>query len=137
MRSRQRVTGHKVQPLPVGRFAQRHHHAAHARDSCFAVCGLQDLQSRIDRRSDDEQIVIAAFCTDALVGGLRLPRFAGVDIRIVIGDAPPAAAQGDSDRAADQTQAGDQRARCGLHQGAIKMIVRSTTCDVVTSKYGR
>ena len=67
----------------------------------------------------------------------RRPRLGQRDVRIVEADAPARAAQRDSDRSSDEAQTGDERVPRGGHQRAIRMIVRSTTCEVVMSKYGR
>src|ERR1041384_6684856 len=93
-----------------------------------------ESQRHVDGRGQNDHVRAAAVVIVRGTGGARV-----VDrhVRIVEADPPAGAAQRDADRSSDEAQTGDERvARVG-HQRAIRMMVRSTTCDVVGSKYGR
>src|SRR6266480_3859767 len=94
----------------------------------------QELNRDIHRRRENQNVRAIALIV------IRRPRRARVrerHVRILEADPPPGATQRDPDRSSEEAQTGDERMPRVGHQRAIRMMVRSTTCEVVGSKYGR
>ena len=93
--------------------------------------GDEQVQRGIDWCGKNEQIRALAIL---VIRGPCPARLVQRDVGILEPDAPTGAAQRDPDRSSDEAQTGDERAPRGSHQRAIRMMVRSTTCEVVKSK---
>src|SRR5262245_57366018 len=93
----------------------------------------QEFERDVDRRRQNHDVRAIALI---IIRGAGRARVRQRDVRVLEADAPSGAAQRDPDRSSDEAQTGDQRTPRVGHQRAIRMMVRSTTCDVVGSKYG-
>src|SRR2546423_119801 len=117
----------------AGNGAQRSHHAAdRGHHPCPLPAARCNLHRDVHRRRQHHDISGNERRYPLVRRVARI-----VDEGIEIGHVPSARAQCDADRAADEAEAGDQRAARSGHQRDIRMSVRSTVCDVETSKYGR